>query len=373
MKSILQAICLLALLAAAVPMHAAIRIGGTTVTTSNVHYLTYSRYWRVPVGNQNGAVWDSGDPAGLGGKTAAEIQTIVDNHKNTLETDAWFTAIDSEMMADSEVFSFATNTAARQEVGLRKITAQMMGFLNTHRHFWYDQTPPNETTSAFWAYYENGRQYWMFQKRGTKASDAIDSITDTATQSSGECYTAMLICIWWGQRQALGVAGFDAKWPSNGSTNWSHHLVTKYHFDSNAYASKMTRYASGAAGNIHVIGDWDYLKNHNYRDVITDRHLRAMLAHDAWLPWSGENAFYIGTYGGVKKYSGLALDNLSESAMRGLLRDAYNDDLEPIIDRADGKLDTDGDGHGDLKIVELQNIPADNAKISWVSHKRIHN
>lgn len=81
----------------------------------------------------------------------------------------------------------------------------------------------------------------------------------------------------------------------------------------------------------------------------------------------------MGEYGSEAKFSGLGMPLYTEDQMRAELREAYNNQFAKIIAAPDGKLDTNNDGKGDLKITELLPIPADDAKIEWKSHMRIHN
>lgn len=93
---------------------ATIKIGTTTVNDTNEHYLSYVRYITVPFDKQTGADWDAGNDTT--GKTAAEVQTIVDAIK-ALETDPVQQEIYTAMNASAtETFAFRDINHAKANV-----------------------------------------------------------------------------------------------------------------------------------------------------------------------------------------------------------------------------------------------------------------
>ena len=120
-------------------LQATVQINGTNVTASDMDYLIYRRHWRIPIANQTGSAWESGNSENLEGKTPAEIHAIVVAH-GALETNSYLTQIDWKWMSDSEVFSFFTVAMARQEATLRMQSVLCLNAMNTNHKFWYNIT-----------------------------------------------------------------------------------------------------------------------------------------------------------------------------------------------------------------------------------------
>ena len=367
--SLLAAVALFTL-PTAVP--ASINIGGHVLTTSDADYLAYGRYLRVPAENQMGAAWTAGTDA-------AAIKA--------LETDPMLVLIYDEMFAATETFTFADTATGVKEFTLRKSAVAKINEMNSKApeagrgtFFWYNADfatdPEHHTAADRWEYYKTkeGKAYsvWFYQKLGGTPSsyDAIVQICTPTVFTEAECYTAICVCIWWGQAQALGKTAFNSKWPA---TSQATNLNTRYVLKNFAsYRLKMIRYVTGT--DKHVPGDWLYMTNHNYGPIVRDRFFQ----RKGWITpltkqyeWQGENAIRSGTRaGGVEagkpEYSGLGLDKSTEQEMRDELISAYNDDLAAVIDNG-------GTWFG-IPIDELDpQDPTDIAKVPFLAHKRIHN
>jgi len=91
-----------------------------------------------------------------------------------------------------------------------------------------------------------------------------------------------------------------------------------------------------------VPGDWLYMKNHDYSDIVAVRgrdDVSIKCYREKWLDdghtyyWSGENCFYVGLNEDDEDlYEGLDLGPMTEDEMRDELMEAYNRDVEDVID-----------------------------------------
>ena len=334
--------------------YAKLRIGGVEVTNSNGHYLTYTRHMAVPFASQNGATWDSGN--NVQGKTAAEIQAIVTATK-LLETNARQKEIPVRMAGTPiEWFTFTSLDHAKNTVKQRLETVQMMDIFNSPNSRYRYGTPhtgvPYSTTAGHWE--KGSRATFFFRQKSGTAYEAITQMCDGSSVTKGECLGAITACVWWGASRALGLAEFNQLYPGTKALNMDFGLSNSWGWN--------VRAAIDAAENHHVVGDWMYLKNHNYTQVINVKEFYKkgwlLPATKKTYYWSGENSLYFGS--GI--YEGLGVENKTSAAMREKLRTKYNGDLAQVI--------TNG---GKINGVLVETITPQNAinKIIWTNIRRL--
>ena len=324
-------IIILSLLIASV--QAKIKINNVLVDSTNIHYLSYVRHLSVPIGDQNGPVWDSGN--NIQGKTVAEIQQIVDAIKQ-LETSLRQKEIPARMMAaPTEVFNFTDLNHAKNTVTQRLETIKMMEVFNTPgSRYWYaspHQNPPipHSTTAAHW---EKSPKYpVLFRQKSGTPYEAISQLCDPNSLTKGECYGAITACVWWGASRGMGEPAFNLDYTI--LYNGPNFLDMDFK-NGNSSGTYNTKPAVGKDKQYHVPGDWLYMKNHDYDKVIGYEEF----LKKKWIDpssksyvWSGENALFYGTKNGEEKYEGLGLTDLSETDFRNELRKNYNLDLKEVI------------------------------------------
>lgn len=336
--------------------HGKIRIGTSgsyvEVTNSNEHYLEYVRHMKVPFESQTGAVWTAGD--NVTGKTAAEIQQIV-NYIKALETDPIQAEMFDKMIAtSSEWFTFTTVDHAMKTITQRASTISKMSDFNQMGWYGYheshDGIPPS-TTASMWD--TGNRVAFYFRHTSGNAYDAINQLCDGSSTTKGECLGGIMACVWFGAAQSMGDTDFNVLYPGSQVLNMDFR-----------YSNSSSRNLNNAVDTgTHVPGDLLYLKNYNYRQVIVYKefHKKGWLdSKNKTYYWSGENSLYFG--GG--KYEGLGVLNKTEAQMRESLRNAYNSDLADVISN-----------NGKMNGVAIEAITAVEAptKIVWTHIKRLKN
>lgn len=161
------------------------------------------------------------------------------------------------------------------------------------------------------------------------ASADIKSLCTDMKTTYGECYGALIACVWWGSDQAFEPY-FDMNnapgslnmgvFMQNGGLGW------KY------AATDMTTY---------VPGDWLYMQNYDYEEVLAHFGVpggggagRPALVDKAKCLCSGENCLCLKNDNGLR-IGGLGGDHyadVSVDTMREGLRRGYNSDLKAVID-----------------------------------------
>jgi len=351
------------------PAYGKIKIGATVLTDSNTHYFTYARHLRVPTENQNGPIWEAGND--LEGKSPEEIAQLR-TQTETLTTASLRELYDC-MYAATRTFTFSGISTAQEEFTLRRETLDKLHEMNETQFFWYDNEKPD---ADYWIY-ESERQGrsmvqtdYLRQKLNTAAHEAIEEICDNPeAEFRGECFGAIVICIWWGQYQALEAERFDQKWPATTVTNVMS-VGNVLHNRGGARAKLLTRETN--LTDQGVPGDWFYMRNYNYDAV------RRRFEGSRWLPdgdyyYQGENALFVGYPGGQKKFEGLGAGPSTEQELRTQLRDAYNEAFSDLIEWNESnppsrQLRVNGEA-----VRRLVDNATDNAKIFWCAYDRIHN
>ncbi len=307
---------------------------------------------KVPFTSQSGAVWTAGDD--VTGKTAAEIQQIVNDIK-ALEADPIQAEMFDKMMATStEWFTFTTVEHAKKTITQRSNTITKMDEFNQHGWYGYHRPHagiPASTTAGMWD--TGNRVAFFFRQTSGNAYDAINQLCDGSTMTKGECLGGIMACVWFGAAQGMGDTDFNALYSGSKALNmdFGH---------SNSYSKNLN---SAVNTGVHVPGDWLYLKNYNYTQVIKYKefHKKGWLdSKNKTYYWSGENSLYFG--GG--KYEGLGVNEKTEAQMRETIRNAYNSDLADIISN-----------NGMMNGVPIENITPVEAptKIVWTNIKRLKN
>jgi len=336
---------------------AKLKISSVEVTNTDVNYLTYVRHLTVPFASQSGATWDAGN--NTQGKTAAQIQVIVTAIK-ALETDARQKEIHTRMSATpTEWFDFTDVSHAKDNVKQRLETVSMMDIFNSpNSRYGYGQVHagvPYSTTAALW---EKGpRVTFFFRQKTDTAYNAITQLCDGSSVTKGECYGAIVACVWWGASRGMGQAPFNQLYSGTKALNMD------YRWSGNTSTRKNVILAVDAGEAHHVPGDWMYLSNHNYIQVI---RVKEFYKKKWLLPrtkqtyyWSGENALYFGS--GI--YEGLGVENKTTAAMRESLRNAYNNDFADVISNK-GKING-------VLVKEIMFGNDADTKIIWKHVKRV--
>jgi len=349
---------------------ATITIKGTVLTNSNEHYFAYARYLRVPVESQNGDVWDAAN----------------DRAATELLADAKLCQIYDSMFAATRTFAFSGDTiadaiqAAQEQFTLRSEATSKLNDMNTRKFFWYTNDKPQAVNWVYkseWDGYRKVQTPFLHQKANTNADEAIEEVCDGQTEFRGECYGAIVICIWWGQYMALGADRFNAKWPA---TTIANGLSVGRVQTNSTYAAKLITRETNASDQ-GVPGDWFYMRNYNYIDVYEKFKGNKVLLPSSRYFWQGENVFYTGTAAGVKKFEGLGTlppgsndeGPVTEAQLRTQMRNKYNSHFANIIawnnnHPANQQLRVNGQ-----VVLALEDKPADNAKLFWQAYDRIHN
>lgn len=308
----------LAILLAAPPTFATVKIANFNVTDSNEHYLQYVRHMTVPFPSQNGATWNSGND--VTGKSAIEVQTIV-NSIRALETDARQKEIYTRMRATpTEVFGFRDVSHAKAIVLQRLKTIEMMEDFNaTGRFTYWNGQNPASTNAGNWV--KGSTTAFYFRQKAGSAFASIEQLV--TSQTYGECVGAVITCVWWGASRGMLETGFNGLYPGTAALNMDAASGSPFRNTKPALASDST---------IHVPGDWLYFKNHNYDEVINKRvfYKKGWLIGDTKRHiyyWSGENALYVGK----GRYEGLGVPDKTLADMKTELVNAYAEDLATVI------------------------------------------
>lgn len=329
---------------------ARVTINGVELDNTNALYLQAVRHMKVPFESQSGATWDAGND--VSGKSPAEVQTIVDAIK-ALETNIRQIEIYDKMKSTpTEMFAFATVAHAKNVVKQRLETVKMMEYFNNDKRYWYHSTTnPPDTNAASW---EKGRvrPYFFRQKEGN-AFDAIAQLCTPPRKTYGECYGALVACIWWGAHEGMGEAAFNALYPGQ---------ALDMARDNSAWRNT----TNAIETDILVPGDKLYFKNYNYGEVTNTRYFikQGWLDRNIIYFYSGENAFF----NGDGKYEGLGegTRNLTKSQMRDLLVEKYNTQLATVI----AKLENRGGRYNGMEIVNITPLTAP-TKITIESIRRL--
>lgn len=285
---------------------ATIWVDGVTVDEANpAHYMAYIRYFTVPKSLQTGPVWN--------GTNETAIKALEGGVQVQIYT---------QMRDSSDVFAFTdTDHATGRVLQRMEIIHKMREFNTTPGLYGYgdpiNPTPDNpipHTTASHWQLGKN-TSFYFGQKSGTDGGtpyQAITQLCNPPSETYGECFGAMVACLWWGSSQGMGASAFNALYDaplnmdSDSNDTWQRNFVT-------------------AIDIAHTIpGDWGYWKNHNWTEVMragfgeadsrrdffkTQAVIRSEQKYAATNPaikrwidpnttyyWQGENAIYIGRY-----------------------------------------------------------------------------
>ena len=252
-----------------------------------------------------------------------------------------------------EWFTFMTTEEAKKEVKLRLEAIAKIKHMNSDQFYWYDDAMPYETDTANWEPAYANSYFWV-QKSGT-AYAAITELCDGSKKTQGECYGAIIACVWWGSSRALATTDFNTKYQGVKALH-----MHKFYKDV-AYRDKQIRVAIDTT--VHIPGDWLYMKNYNYGKVIKEKGFwkKEWLNQNIRYPWQGENAIYVGK----GKYEGLGLVNMTEAEMREEMRINYNRNFKKVIKNG-GKVDG-------VPIQTIRKGADADSKIIWTSQNRLHN
>ncbi len=311
----------------------------TINSASELQYLKYVRYMTVPENRQAGLTWHSGDD--VSGKTEAEVHAIV-LQITALESPLQ-RIIFNRMYAGNagEIYIFANTDVAKANVKMRLLIIDKLKQMNDTKFYYYGH--PKKSDAPEWVPGDRPEDGAYFQQVNETAYQAAVDLTSGVYHTTGECFGAIVACIWWGASQALGEEKFNLRHPGVTALNMLH---------TNTWHTHMTN-AVDVSPAARIPGDWLYLENWNYGTVKHDDNFKKKKWIDfnsnAYL-WSGENCIVIGEdVNGNILYNGLGGFNnaITEADLRESLRVNYNDDLSTVIAN-EGVID------GGLVVVNIQ-------------------
>jgi hypothetical protein len=207
-----------------------------------------------------------------------------------------------------------------------QVIAQLK-LMNAKHHYWYALTDKPATrelyTTTSVTFWKNATTYVnIYDQFQGSSYDAILSLCDIRSKTIGDCRGAINACIWNGAAVANGKAKFDAVHKD---------LLKMSSPDTHPSPSLKIHLMPAVDKDVKTLipGDWVFMKNHNYQDVIkaeNDFQGRGWLNHSSQYHWSGENYLMVGeSPTGEILYEGLGSGPLTEADARSFMTDAYNE------------------------------------------------
>jgi hypothetical protein len=262
-------------------------IGGQALTDTAASYLRTIKYLTVAPDKQTSASFQSSNPGVIRQLESPIRRQIFD-----------------AMSQNSERFAFATLADAQENFAMRVAALDFMtrmgqGASSGVDFDYHGPSVPAVADSRFWI----STGGFRFRTRpGVSASDAIDGIT--GQRFRGECLGAVHITVLQAARQAIGAPRFNQLHPDGLAVPGP---------------SAETHWRTGSLNSRDMVpGDRVYIQNKD----------DYQLAAKAGGYWPGENALYMGRWGGQQRFSGMGLYHKTEAELRQALKTHYLADMQ---------------------------------------------